>query len=256
LLELIVAFVVGLVVGSFLNVCIVRIPLEESIVRPRSHCRDCQTPVAWYDNIPVVSWIALGGRCRRCRERIPFRYPMVEVLTGALFVMLVARGFPPKALALFAALGSALIVITFIDIDYLIIPDVISLPSIAVSPVAAFVVGHISVLDSLIGIAVGGGILWGVAWAYERVRDQEGMGFGDVKLLAMIGGLLGWGAALFTTLAAALLGSVIGVAMVLWRRSRMDVEIPFGPFLAIGALLWLAAGPELTDWYLYRTPLF
>jgi len=159
-------------------------------------------------------------------------------------------------MALYAAFIAAMIVITFIDIDHKIIPDVITLPSILVSPAAAFVIGQISVTDALIGILAGGGVLWGIAALYELIRKQEGMGFGDVKLLAMVGGFMGWQASLFTLIMGSLLGTVVGLVLMIVRRGRLDMEIPFGPFLAAGALLYLFGGPELIGWYFTLPTLF
>ena len=149
-----------------------------------------------------------------------------------------------------------MIVVTFIDIDHLIIPDVISLPAILVAPGVAWVVGQVTLLDSLLGIVLGGGFLWGFAWIYERLRHQEGMGFGDVKLLAMIGGFLGWAGALFSIVGGAVVGSAIGIVAVIARRGRMDSEIPFGPFLAGGAVVYMLAGPQIIAWYLRLPRLF
>jgi len=250
------AFVFGLVVGSFLNVCIVRIPHEESVVFPASHCPLCDTPLHWYENVPLLSYAVLRGRCRTCKSPISLRYPLVELLTGVLAVVLVRHGFPPREMALYAAFIAAMIVITFIDIDHKIIPDVITLPSILVSPAAAFVIGQISVTDALIGILAGGGVLWGIAALYELIRKQEGMGFGDVKLLAMVGGFMGWQASLFTLIMGSLLGTVVGLVLMIVRRGRLDMEIPFGPFLAAGALLYLFGGPELIGWYFTLPTLF
>lgn len=240
----------GLVVGSFLNVCIARIPHGESVVMPASHCPTCETPINWYDNIPVLSYAILRGRCRSCGEHISARYPLIEILTAVLAVMLFHAGFPPQELALYAALVAALVVMTFIDIDYRIIPDVITLPSILIAPAAAFIVGQITVAESIFGILAGGGVLWGIAALYQFVRKQEGMGLGDVKMLAMVGGFMGWEASLFTLVVGSLFGTIIGVGMMIFRRGRLDMEIPFGPFLAVGTLLYLFGGPELIGWYL------
>ncbi|MFQ5351500.1 MAG: prepilin peptidase, partial [Candidatus Binatia bacterium] len=188
----------GLVVGSFLNVCIARIPHGASIVFPSSHCPRCGHSLSWYENLPVMSYIGLRGRCRSCNKKISIRYPLVELLTALLFFGFSRAGFAPLEFLVYAAFGSALVVITFIDLDHYIIPDVITLPSLLVAPAVAFVVKQVTVVESLVGILTGGGILWFVAWLYERVRKQEGMGLGDVKLLAMVGGFLGWQAAIFT----------------------------------------------------------
>ncbi len=248
------AILFGLSVGSFLNVCIVRLPHAESIVLPSSHCRACDTEIRWYDNIPLLSYIALRGRCRSCRKEISARYPLVEALTALAALLLVRTGLPPLELVLYFLLAAALIVVTFIDIDYYIIPDKITLPSILIAPAMAYVVGHISVWQSLIGIAVGGGLLWAVAWAYQALRHHEGMGLGDVKLLAMIGGFQGWEAVLFTLMIGSLAGSVIGLAMVISKRQGFGMEIPFGPFLALGSFVYMLGGPALIALYLQLPP--
>lgn len=244
------AILLGLVVGSFVNVCIVRLPRDESVVSPPSHCRSCGAPVAWHDNIPVASFVMLGGRCRSCGAAIPLRYPLVEVVTGVLFGMVAMQELGPAETALQMAIAAAMVAITFIDLDHLLILDVITLPSIAAAPLLAWTVGHVTVTDSLLGIAGGGGGLWAFAWSYEKLRGREGMGLGDVKLLAMIGGLLGWQAAPFSLLAGAVAGSLVGFAVLAARRGRFDMELPFGPFLAFGALLYMFAGPAIVDWWL------
>ncbi len=247
---------IGLAVGSFLNVCIARIPHGQSVVRPPSHCPKCNTPIHWYDNIPVLSYLVLRGRCRSCDSGISLRYPAVELLTALCAVALYHAGFEPRQLVLYWTLAAAFIVITFIDVDHRIIPDLITLPSILVAPAVALVVGQISVMQSLIGILAGGGVLWGIAAVYQAVRKQEGMGLGDVKLLAMVGGYQGWEAALFSLIVGSLLGTLVGVGLMIGRGGRLDMEIPFGPFLVAGALLYIFGGPDLVAWYLNRPSLF
>ena len=255
-MTLLLAVLFGLIIGSFLNVCIVRLPEDESIVAPSSRCRSCAAPVAWRDNIPVASFVILGGRCRHCGAPFSARYPLVEVLTGVLFGLVAMQDLPPAQAALQMAFAAAMIVITFIDIDHFLILDVITFPAIAMAPLLALAVGHITVVDSLIGIALGGGGLWAFAWAYEKLRHREGMGLGDVKLLAMIGGLLGWPAALFSLFGGAVIGSLFGLLAVVLRRRRFDLEIPFGPFLALGSVVYMFAGPRLIELWLERPPLF
>ncbi len=240
----------GLVVGSFLNVCITRWPAGESVVTPGSHCRRCLAPIKWYDNIPLLSYVVLGGRCRACKAVIPLRYPLVELAAAGLAAGVVAAGFEPRLALLMFALGAALIVVTIIDIDHRIIPDAITLPSILVGPAAAFFIGHIRVTESVAGIVVGGGILWAVAAVYEKLRGREGMGMGDVKLLGMIGGVLGLEGALFTLLLSSVAGATTGLMLMAPRRTRPDTEIPFGPFLALGALVYMFFGSDLVAWYL------
>lgn len=255
-MTMLIAVLLGLIVGSFLNVCIVRLPADESIVSPGSHCRTCNAPVAWKDNIPVASFVLLGGRCRGCGAPLSARYPLVEILTGLLFGMVAMQELPLPQTALNMAIASAMVVITFIDIDHFLILDVITYPSIALAPLLALAVGHITLGESLLGIVVGGGGLWAFAWSYEKLRDQEGMGLGDVKLLAMIGGLFGWQATLFSLFAGAVVGSFVGLGAMVVRGSRFNLEIPFGPFLAVGSLLYMFAGPRLMDWWFWGSPLF
>ena len=247
-----VVVVAGLLVGSFLNVCIHRIPHGESVVSPRSRCPDCKTPLAWYENVPVISYAVLLGRCRHCKERISPRYPLVEIVTAVAFFALYRSGFDTRELVLYMALTSAFIVITLIDFDYKIIPDMITIPSISVAPAVAFFWPHLSFIESVWGILVGGGVLWLIAHLYMLIRRQEGMGLGDVKLLAMIGGFLGWQGAMFSLVIGSVAGSIIGLGLMLVRRGRLDMEIPFGPFLAGAAYVHLLGGPEILAWYFGR----
>jgi len=245
------AFVFGAVVGSFLNVCIYRLPKGLSIVDPPSHCFACDTPIRPIDNIPLVSYLLLRGRCHACGAAFSPRYFLVELLTGTLTTALLWHfGFTP-AFFLYFVFTAALIVVTFIDIDYLIIPDAISLPGIGIGLAASFLIeGMPTPLESAIGIVLGGGILWAVAFGYEKLTGVEGMGFGDVKLLAMIGAFLGWRAVPLSLLIGSLSGSIIGItAMAILGKNRRW-EIPFGPFLALGAILTLLFGNQLLRWYL------
>jgi leader peptidase (prepilin peptidase)/N-methyltransferase len=244
------AFVFGALVGSFLNVCIHRIPSHESIAFPASHCPHCREPIKPYDNVPIVSYLVLRGRCRHCAAAISARYPVVELLGGIAAVgALYAFGPTAQALLIFAFLA-ALIVITFIDVDHQIIPDAISLPGIFVGFAAALLFGRPTWLSSLAGIALGGGTLWIVAAGYEWLTGREGMGGGDIKLLAMIGAFLGWRAIPVTVLLASLLGSVIGLSLMALRGRDTKMAIPFGPFLAAAAVCALFWGDALIDWYL------
>jgi leader peptidase (prepilin peptidase)/N-methyltransferase len=261
-LVLSLAFALGACIGSFLNVCIYRLPQDESVLRPASRCPRCAAPIAWRDNIPVLSWLLLGARCRACRAPIPARYPLVEAATGGI-AELAHDGFGPSAAAAVAFLfTAALLLITFVDLDHRFIPDEVSLPGIAVGVGAAFLPRGVGPLDALAGAVLGGGVLWAVAWSYEHLTGVEGMGFGDVKLLAMIGAFLGWQAIPAVLVVASLTGSFAGLALIFTRRGRRRMarvarrlgasavlpfvrraarrtEIPFGPFLALGALLAL-----------------
>jgi leader peptidase (prepilin peptidase)/N-methyltransferase len=245
-----VGFIFGMVIGSFLNVCIYRLPVARSIVRPRSQCPQCGHPIRARDNIPVLSYLMLRGRCRDCGVRIPLRYPLVEILSATFAAMAVARFGLGWQAALVFALIAALLVITFIDLDHRIIPDAITLPGIPIGLAASFAPGLISPSESLIGILAGGGSLFLVAWGYQLITQREGMGGGDIKLLAMIGAFMGWKGVLFTIFVASLTGTLAGMALICHRRGDMKLAVPFGPFLAVGAIAYLFIGPELWSWYL------
>lgn len=243
-------FALGCCLGSFLNVCIYRLPLSLSVVAPRSFCPHCQAPVRAYDNIPLLSYLLLRGKCRNCRAAISWRYPMVEALTGGVTLALFLKlGFSPAFFS-FLIFSAALIVITFIDLDHRIIPDIISLPGIAIGFLLALLGISITIKESLIGILAGGGALFVVAFVYEAVTKREGMGGGDIKLLAMIGAWLGWQAILFTLFLASLSGTLIGGGAMLIQKEGRHYAIPFGPFLAFSALAYVFFGPQLIDWYL------
>lgn len=246
------AFVLGAVVGSFLNVCIYRIPAGESIVSPRSRCPRCGTPIRWYQNIPILSWIFLRGRCASCQLRIPIRYALVEALTGLLFAMVLYSFGIHWATVVFWVFVSLLVTITFIDLDHQIIPDVISLPGIVLGFGASFLLPWVSWSDSLLGILLGGGSLFLVAVGYEFLTKKEGMGGGDIKLLAMLGAFLGWKAVLPIIFVSSLLGTLVGVPLMLIKGADGKLAIPFGPFLAGGAVIWLFWGELLAGWYLQR----
>ncbi|MBE9580626.1 MAG: prepilin peptidase [Proteobacteria bacterium] len=237
-------------VGSFLNVCIHRLPRSLSLIHPRSMCPGCGARIAFYDNIPVLSYLWLRGRCRHCQAAISSRYPVVELAAGLFAVAIFIRyGLAWEAFCLYV-LVAALLVITFIDIDHQIIPDVITYPGIVLGFLSSFVTGHITYKDSLMGIFLGGGILLLVASAYYYLTKKEGMGGGDVKLLAMIGAFLGWKGAVFTIFVGSAVGTVLGIAVALRTQGGRKTVVPFGPFLSLGALLYLFHGPEIVDWYM------
>ncbi len=243
-------FLLGCCVGSFLNVCICRLPQNLSIVSPCSFCPSCRAPIRAYDNIPLVSYLLLGGKCRNCGAGISWRYPLVEALTGGVALPLFLKfGFSLSFLAYFV-LSAALIVISFIDLDHRIIPDLISLPGIAAGFLLALFGPLATVKESLIGLLAGGGSLYLVAFVYEALTKREGMGGGDVKLLAMIGAWLGWKSIPFTLFFASLSGAFIGGAVMLIQREGRLYAIPFGPFLAFSGLAYVFLGPELIAWYL------
>lgn len=248
------ALAVGAATGSFLNVVIHRLPLKQSVVAPRSHCTKCQRVIPWYDNVPVVSWFLLRGRCRQCGEPFSFRYPMVELLTAVLLLALLAKFGLSIGLAFAFYFACSLLVVTYIDLDHRIIPDRVTLPGIVVGLVLALLAPGAARLAAVqswaLGVLVGGGILWLVAWAYERSTGREGMGGGDIKLLAMIGAFLGWQGVLVTLLLASFIGSLVGIGWMLVRGADTRLAIPFGPFLALGALVTLFWGEQIVRWYL------
>ncbi len=250
LLFAIFAFIFGAVVGSFLNVCICRMPKDESVVSPPSHCPVCNYQIRWYDNIPIVSYLFLRGKCRGCHTGISIQYPLVELINGLLTLALFLRFGPTLAFAVLSLFCSALVVITFIDLEHQIIPDEISLSGIVVGFICSFFITGHGWINSLLGILLGGGFLWLVAYGYQLATGRDGMGGGDIKLLAMMGAFLGWKAVLFIIFASSLLGSVIGVSIMLLQKKDSKFAIPFGPYLALGAVLYIFYGRQVILWYL------
>ncbi len=242
-------FVFGTLVGSFLNVCIYRIPAGKSVVRPRSFCPTCGKPIAWYQNIPIFSYLFLRGCCFNCGVKISLRYPAIEALTGALFVMVVwSFGIAPWT-PFYLLFVAGLITITFIDLDHQIIPDVISLPGILVGLLSVFFVPWITWVDSIGGVLLGGGLLYLVAELYFLLKKKEGMGGGDIKLLAMIGAFLGWKAVFPVIFLSSLIGTMVGIPLMYFTKSSGGLAIPFGPFLSVGAVIWLFWGSSILSWY-------
>ena len=258
------ALLFGLCLGSFLNVCIARMPQDKSVVRPPSHCPSCRTDIAWYDNIPVVSWLLLRGRCRVCASPISRVYPLVELLTG-LLIWCVWRDV--IGAATIVSLGHAvtflyysifvmmLVGLTFIDVRYHIIPDEFSIYAVPIGVAGAWAVqqaggsAHITWQYSVVGALVGGGFLAAIAGTFWLIRREEGMGMGDIKLLAMIGSFLGaFPALLVVLILSSVIGSVVGITMILMRGRSMRMAVPFGPFLALGALAYLLYGEALVHW--------
>ena len=237
----------GLVIGSFLNVVIARLPEGKSLSRPRSTCPGCSALIAWYDNVPLVSYLVLRGRCRSCRMAIPWRYPIVEAATGAAFLLAYPREGFTMDFIVTAALLAALIAITAIDLRHQIIPDIITLPGIAAGVAASLVSQRVDWLESLIGVAVGGGIFLVIILA-----SGGGMGGGDMKLGAMLGAFLGWKVGLLALLLAVLAGGAVAVCLLLLGRKGRKEAIPFGPFLALGGAVSLLWGNQLLTWYLGR----
>lgn len=241
--------ILGLLVGSFLNVCIYRLPRDLSVAFPASHCPACEHPLRWFHNVPVVSWLALRGRCGFCRAPIHWRYPVVELLNAALWV---GHGllFPWEPLLFVRiAFASALLVLFFTDLDCRILPNEITLGGTVAGLVAsAFVLPGFQ--SSLIGVLLGGGVLWATGAAYERLRGVEGMGMGDVKMLAMIGAVLGWPLMLLTLVWSSIAGGLIGAVLLAFKADARTTALPFGSFLAPAALAASLMGQPVLDWYL------
>ena len=269
------AGVFGAIIGSFLNVVIHRVPHEESVVFPNTRSPSCGAVIAFYDNIPILSYIALGAKCRRCKEHISIRYPAVEALTAALFVAVAWHDGMGVRLPFDLVFVSALLALVFIDAEHMILPNVITYPGIVFAVVARIVIPfltripHFDDLPSLIngpfegwpiwaaslggaviGALVGGGSLWFMGWIWERLRGVEAMGLGDVKMMFMVGAYLGWRLTIFTIFVGVLTGSIIGVVLMAWQRERnMQMLLPFGIFLGLGAIAALLFGSQIVGWY-------
>ena len=281
--ELVVALLAGLLVGSFLNVCIFRLPRDLSPVKPRSFCPRCviaaeesgvpfevavaQGMIPWYDNIPLVSYLLLGGRCRRCKTRIPFRYPIVELTTGLAFALCVAMFGPTLAALKYIVYSAIMITLIATDLEERILPDEFTLGGAAVGLILAWFVpmpmelGHfflpqswgsraLSLGEAVIGGGFGLGLMWGTGWLYEKIRHKEGLGLGDVKMIGTIGAFVGLSSTMVTLVVASLLGAVIGGGYILFtRKEAATYELPFGSFLGIAALGLALYGEWTLKWY-------
>jgi leader peptidase (prepilin peptidase) / N-methyltransferase len=271
----IVAGVFGAIIGSFLNVVIHRVPLEESIIFPNSRCPSCGAVIAFYDNIPILSYAFLRAKCRNCKEHISFRYPAVELLTAALFVAVTWHDGLNAALPFDLVFASALLALVFIDAEHMILPNVITYPGIVFALVARVVIplltgtphfddvpslSHgalagmplwtVSLAGALIGALIGGGSLWLMGWTWEKLRGIEAMGLGDVKMMFMVGAYLGWRLTILTIFAGVLGGSIIGILLMARQGQRnMQMLLPFGVFLGLGAIAALLFGAPLVEWY-------
>lgn len=243
-------FVFGAIFGSFSNVVILRLPKGESVVSPPSRCGSCGKLVKWFDNIPIFSWFILRGKCRHCGTKFSLRYPLVEFLMGLSFVAaFYFIGWNWYLLEVLIFLFG-LITVSFIDIDHFILPDVFTLSGIVIGLVGAAVNPTRSFWDALTGVLIGGGFLWAVAYFYFVFRKEEGMGGGDIKLLAWMGAVLGWKAIPFIILSASIIGTAGGAITALKSSKGMKTVIPFGPYLALGAVIYLFGGEEIAHWYL------
>ena len=240
--------VFGLIVGSFLNVCIYRLPRKQSVNWPGSRCTACDRPLSWYENIPVVSWVALRGRCRTCGERISVMYPLVELITSGLFVAgYLIYGLTPL-LAVRLAFACAMVVLFAIDLRHHLLPNVITVPGIVIGFALSLFLPP-GWKSALIGLLAGGGVLFVIAEAYYRLRGIEGLGMGDVKMLSMIGAFLGWKLMLVTLVLGSFAGSIIGLGVIALGRGGMKAALPFGTFLAVGALTAAVVGDPIVEWY-------
>ena len=274
----VLSFCLGACMGSFLNVCIYRIPREESVIAPGSHCPHCGTPIAWYHNIPLLSWILLRARCRHCGGPISCRYVIVEFLTAVLFLLVWLKFSPARPLGLAAIPDVRLVPVywlaifglllgTFVDLEHMIIPDRVSLGGIvlgiglsALLPVLHHQHSLLQGLSaSIVGAAVGSGTLWFTAMLGKLIFKKDAMGMGDVKLLGAIGAFLGWIAVLFTVMVSSLVGAAVGLSLVLSRRKEMQSRIPYGPYLALAAVIWILWGPSMwnvyVEWLVSAAPL-
>jgi len=246
----VIFFVLGALLGSFANVVIYRMPREESVVTPGSHCFSCKAPVRWFDNIPIFSWFILRGKCRRCGARFSIRYSLVELLMAVLFALSYHYAGISWSLIEYLLFIFGLVVCTFIDLDHMILPDEFTLSGIVIGLVGAALNPDRHFLDALLGVLFGGGFLWGIAYAYHVITKQDGMGGGDIKLLAWIGALLGWKAIPFVIMTSAIVGSVVGLVASRKQAAGLKTVIPFGPYLALGAVIYLFGGENIAVWYL------
>lgn len=244
--ELLLAVILGGLVGSFLNVVILRLPAEgESIVFPGSHCPNCNEPIRWYDNVPVLSFLALAGKCRHCRQTISWQYPLVELIMALLSLALVLHFGLTPLFFIYFLFCAALLAIIFIDYYHQIIPDLISLPGIVVGFAFSFINPLLGWQDSLIGIVCGYGFFYAIAYTYYLLTKRAGMGGGDIKLLGMIGAFLGWRSLPFVIFSSALIGSLIGIGAMIKQKKGGKTMIPYGPFLALGSYLYLFFQEEI-----------
>jgi leader peptidase (prepilin peptidase) / N-methyltransferase len=246
--QVLVAGLFGLLIGSFLNVVIHRLPRGQSLVTPPSACPNCGTRIRPIDNIPVLSWLLLGGKCHSCQAPISAQYPLVEATTGALFVLVAWLTPAGPVLAARLILVVILVVLFGIDLHHQILPNALTLPGIVIGFLFSLV-GPPGWMNSLLGIALGAGILYGIAAAYYMVRHEEGLGMGDVKMLAMIGAFLGWKAVLVTLMLSSFAGALVGVGIIAFSRGTMRLALPFGTFLSLGALAAMLVGEPLVTWY-------
>lgn len=249
------AFILGTIFGSFANVCIFRMPLEQSIAFPPSHCPVCGTSISWYDNIPVLSYLILRGKCRHCQTHISFQYPLIEIACGVLSLLVYRVHGPTPAFFIFTMVAISMVVISIIDLRHYIIPNVIVLPGALIGFGLSFylsraIPGATTPLESAIGALAGAGFLWGFALLYKALTGREGLGFGDVKLMLMIGAFAGPIGVVETIMLGSVVGTVVGSLFIVATKRGRYFRIPFGPFLALGMFHYILFGHALTRLYL------
>lgn len=249
LLKVFFAFLYGIVIGSFLNVLIHRLPQGKSIIKPGSHCPNCGAPIAFYDNIPLISYLILRGKCRNCKSSISYQYPLVEGITGALFVIFYLKSGLSLVFITETVFSALIIVLIFTDLNHQLLPDVITIPGTIGGLLFSLNGGLTTIGSSLIGAGLGAGIVLAIRELYFRLREEEGMGLGDVKLMAMIGAFLGWERALLTLVIGSFLGSVVGIIIIAKEKGDLRFPLPFGSFLGIASIFSLFYGEELISFY-------
>jgi leader peptidase (prepilin peptidase)/N-methyltransferase len=243
----IIVFIFGAVIGSFLNVCIYRIPRSKSIAKPNSFCPSCEKPIKYYDNIPIVSYILLGGKCRHCNTKISMRYPFIELMTAVVFLMISRRWGLSYESFIQMFFVSLLIVISVIDYDFQIIPDILSIGGLVLGLLIAFVRPGFRFMDAFYGVLLGGGVLFVIAYGYQLIMKREGMGGGDIKLLAMIGAFTGLKGVIFSLIGGSIMGTLVGIPLMLIKKENTKYAIPFGPFLSLAAFFYLFIGTNIVQ---------
>lgn len=249
-INFVLIFILGLIVGSFSNVCIYRIPRNESIIYPASHCPKCRSNIKPVDNIPLLSYILLKGRCRSCKSKISIQYPIVELLTGLIYLIIYLIYDLSIQSLIYIILSSTLIIIAFIDLNEQIVPDVISLPGIVIGFIISFFVPYISFINSALGVLVGGGIILIIGMAGSVIFKKEAMGGGDVKLAAMIGAFLGWRYIVISLFLGFFLGALAGIFLIMSKIKSREDTVPFGPFIVLGSFITLLWGDKIISWYI------
>jgi len=252
--DYVIVFVLGTLLGSFANVCIYRLPQRLSIIFPGSHCPSCQEALRPWHNVPLLSYVLLGGRCATCKTTISLRYPLVELGNGLLYIFLYSQYHLSVQGLVVAILATALLIVSSIDLVYMIIPDVITLPGIAVGICTSLWLTPVGVGNAVLGVLLGGGLFLLMAVLSVVILHREGMGGGDIKLIAMIGAFLGWPAVFVTIFLGAVLGALVGIILMLVRLKGRKEPLPFGPFLALGAFLAMVWGDTMLTWYFSHSP--